>query len=434
MSNIHTRLAALGASLPEILLPKSGVDLSKWAVIACDQFTQDRDYWERVKNTASDSPSCLNLIFPEIYLEDGGEEAREKKAEEIKASMKNYIEGEVFAPPRQCCIYLERSTPHNPKRRGLVFAVDLERYDWSPESRPLIRSTEGTVTERLPPRVKIRRGAPLELPHILLLIDDEKDTLIPSLGEIARRSPPLYETHLMMNSGAISGWALDSEDALTILADGLERLKNTANERYGCDDKGSAKDGAPRNEPFLFAVGDGNHSLATAKAVWLEYKKNHAGEAGIENHPARWALVEVENIYDKGITFEPIHRVVFGAKPEELLHALSSLGDIKCQAEASGSVIRIESLSPEIATAGLQPLLDSFVKEKNLVIDYIHGEAEVLRLASDTARPAVGLILPPVRKDGFFKTVAQNGPLPRKSFSMGEAEEKRFYLECRRLF
>ena len=422
------RLAILGTAIPEILLPKDGTDLSKWAVIACDQFTQDRDYWEQVKIAADGEPSCLSLIFPEVYLADGTEETKKQQIQNIRNSMHSCME-DVFAPPRRCCVYLERSTTQHPMRRGLVLMVDLDQYDWSPESRPLIRATEGTVKERLPPRMEIRRGAPLELPHILLLIDDEDDSLIPALGETARTRPPLYETPLMMNSGAVTGWALDTEEAWAFLAEGLEKLAAKAAGRYGRNGM-SAKE-----SPFLFAVGDGNHSLATAKAVWEEYRKAHAGEKGLENHPARWALVEVENLYDPGISFEPIHRIIFGAEPPELLDVLSSLEDIRCRQDHSESrIIRIENLSPAISTVSLQPLLDNFVKQNGCSIDYIHGEDELIRLAADTARQAVGLILPPVRKDGLFKTVAQSGPLPRKSFSMGEAEEKRFYLECRRLF
>jgi len=189
---------------------------------------------------------------------------------------------------------------------------------------------------------------------------------------------------------------------------------------------------AAGEKPFLLAVGDGNHSLATAKAIWEEYKKAHANEAGLENHPARRALVEVENLYDPGIGFEPIHRVVFGAEPAELLETLSRIENLKSQLSEK-RIIRIENRSPAIATASLQPQLDSFVKQKGCSIDYIHGEDEVIRITSDPAKRAVGILLPPVQKEGLFKTVAQCGPLPRKSFSMGEAEEKRFYLECRRL-
>ena len=430
-SIIHKRLAALGVEIPEILLPRMETDFSKWAVIACDQFTQNRDYWERVKNAAADSPTCLNLIFPEVYLETAHEknrkeEAKKQRIQDIRNSMRSYINNGVFSPSRRCCVYLERSTPRHPRRRGLVLALDLEQYDWNPQKRPLIRATEETIKDRLPPRMEIRRGAPLELPHIILLIDDEKDTLIPSLGELARKNTPLYETSLMMGSGSVSGWALDSEEAGILLADGLEALAERARNLYG---------GAAAGEcPFLFAVGDGNHSLATAKAVWEEYKKDHAGEADLENHPARRALVEVENLYDPGIAFEPIHRIIFGIDGKEILDSLSGLTDIQCSGEMRNRIIRIKSAGPDIATAAIQPLLDRIVKEQSLSIDYIHGEDDILNLVSHPQRQAVGLILPPIQKDGLFKTVDQTGPLPRKSFSMGDAEEKRFYMECRKLF
>ena len=426
MSDIHSRLAALGTGIPEILLPQKGTDLSKWAVIACDQFTQDRAYWEQVKNITDGAPSCLNLIFPEIFLEDGGLEGKNKRIHDIRNTMSSYLNEGIFAPPRRCCVYVERSNSLNPKRQGLILVVDLDKYDWNPGFRPLIRSTEGTVPERLPPRVDIRRGAPLELPHILILIDDEEDRLIPLLGEMAQKQAPLYETPLMMNSGAVSGWALDTEEAWTVLAAGLEKLMEKAVRSYGAP--------APGESPFLFAVGDGNHSLATAKAVWDEFKTKPGG-ADIENHPARWALVEVENIYDSGIRFEPIHRVIFGTESCDLLDVLAVQKEIICHRDnAYENIIKIESASSDIVTVYLEPLLDKFVRENDLSIDYIHGEEEVLRLTSESDRQAVGLILPPVKKDGLFKTVARSGPLPRKSFSMGESWEKRFYLECRRLF
>ena len=422
MKETESRLEELGVKIPEILLPQSGIDLSKWAVIACDQFTQDRSYWEKLKEETQGAPSCLNLILPELYLDDDAP----RRIRDIKNSMALYEGGDIFAPRRHCCVYLERSTPQHPKRRGLMLSIDLEQYDWAPASRFLIRSTEGTVKERLPPRMEIRRGAALELSHVLLLINDEEDRLIPTLGEMARKHPPLYDTPLMMNSGAVTGWALDTKEAWAFLADGLAALADKSMARYG--------GAASVESPFLFAVGDGNHSLASAKAVWEEYKKDHSGDAGLESHPARWALVEVENLYDPGIGFEPIHRVVFGAEPSELLEALSGLESLTCKPDLQSRVIRFENHSPVIATAGIEPLLDSFVKQKNAAIDYIHGEAELLRIVSDPAKRATGLILPPVEKEGLFKTIAQSGPLPRKSFSMGSAEEKRFYLECRRLF
>jgi hypothetical protein len=449
MNEAEKRLAALGLAVPEILIPAGGVDLEKWAVIACDQFTQDKSYWEAVKAEAGDAPSCVNLILPELWLEEPG------RIGAIRRTMGEYLDQGVFAPPRRCCVYIERSTPRHPCRRGLVIAVDLEQYDWKAGAGTLVRATEGVIQERLPLRMEIRRGASLETPHILLLIDDEDDGILPALGKAAKKQPPLYETPLMMKAGAVRGWALEAEDDFAVLAAGLERLAQKAAGRYGVHDPA----------PFLYAAGDGNHSLAAAKAVWDEYKASGGSGEGAENHPARRVLVEIENIYDEGIVFEPIHRVIFGAAGADLLAALSVLPGFSVKtagqnrlsarqellafvndpaakgnryglAAAAGGVPAfslIETDTAGIATVELQPLLDEFVRQGGFSIDFIHGEEAVLRLVSDPQRPAAGLILPPVKKDGLFKTAAA-GPLPRKSFSMGEAPEKRFYLECRRLF
>jgi hypothetical protein len=474
MADSIRRLAALGTAIPEISLPRDDVDLQKWAVIACDQFTQDRSYWGDVKKIAGPSPSTLNLIFPEIYLEDPSREAR---ITGIRQAMKSYLKEGVLAPPRQGCVYIERSTPHHQCRRGLVLAIDLEAYDWTPSSRTLIRSSEGTVPERLLPRMEIRRGAPLETPHILLLIDDDEDTLLPGLGERAKLRGPCYDTPLMAGAGRVSGWFLDRETDWAYLTEGLEKLCRRAEIRYAgrsphTDSSRTPHPGAAPTQtgnseerPFLYAVGDGNHSLATAKAVWEEYKKAHTGEPGLGEHPARWVLAEVENLYDPGIDFEPIHRLIFGAQFEEVLEILKGLPGFSSRPvdkteELSQSIadspvggnryglisgnrrLVIETSATGIATERLQPLLDAFIREnKGLSIDYIHGEEELFRLAgAGGSRPAVGekpvtgLLLPPVKKAGLFQTVANSGPLPRKSFSMGEAEEKRFYLECRKLF
>lgn len=450
MKGISERLAALGVGIPEILLPKPGVDLEKWAVIACDQFTQDRAYWEKVKARAGTSPSTLNLVFPELYLEDpAGKEAR---IQEIRRSMRKYLEKGVFDPPRRCMVYIERSTPRHPLRQGLVLTLDLERYDWAPDARLLARATEGTIKERLPSRMDIRRGALLETPHVLLLMDDEEGVILPGLAEKAKI--PLYDTPLMMNSGSVKGWALEGEGPWALLAEGLERLAGKAPSRYGAED------------PFLFAAGDGNHSLAAAKGIWEEYKQAHKGE-NLENHPARWALVELENLYDPGINFEPIHRAIFGASRDAVLEALSGLPDFSIRPTGAGnargkeellravretgtgenrlgfiasckgglSLSLIETSASGIATACLQPLLDEFARTRaGVSIDYIHGEEELFRIAADPARPALGLLLPPIQKKSLFRTTAKTGLLPRKSFSMGSAEEKRFYLECRKLF
>jgi hypothetical protein len=441
MDTITERLGNLGIAIPEILLPQ-GVDLRQWAVIACDQFTQDRVYWEKARETAAGSPSTFNLIFPEVFLDDGGGAER---IGDIHRSMRHYLDSGVFAPPRRGFVYLERNTPFNRGRRGLVAAVDLEQYSWAPGARPLIRPTEGTVSERLPPRMNIRRSAPLETPHILLLIDDDTDSLLRGLGERAQKTAPAYQGELMLNSGSVSGWFLDTEDDWAFLATGLEELSRRALTRYSAV-------AAPNEKPFLFAVGDGNHSLASAKGIWEEFKNSG-------NSPAsrcRYALVEIENIYDPAIQFEPIHRVMFGMNFDGALNLLSALPGfssriitdrkelVRLTAEpakgnrfgiVSGSrYALIETSAGGIATASLQPLLDQALTGNGLSIDYIHGEDELFRLASAAEKPAIGILLPPVQKAGFFETVARSGPLPRKSFSMGEAEEKRFYIECRELF
>ncbi|MDR1253239.1 MAG: DUF1015 domain-containing protein [Treponema sp.] len=461
MKNFEQKFADLGLMIPEIMLPQ-GIDLRKWAVIACDQFTQDRDYWENVKNTAVGAPSTLNLIFPEVFL--SGED-RPRRIKDIHETMERYLGGGILAKARRGCIYLERDTPFQRGRRGLVAAVDLEQYHWATPARPLIRSTEGTVPERIPPRMDIRRSAPLETSHILLLIDDDAEGLLPALGEQAKKAPPVYQTALMMDSGNVSGWFLDKEKDWAFLAARLEELVRRSLARYEPDGAGISADGNRGGAPFLFAVGDGNHSLAAAKGVWEEYKKNHGG--ALSEHRCRYAMVEIESIYDPAITFEPIHRVIFGMNFDEVLSLLTGLPDCSsrglsgreelvrltaesCSGNRFGLVSRgsasgnryalVETSAGGIATADLQPLLDRHLEQatrsggESLSIDYIHGEEELFRLASAPERRAVGILLPPVKKAGLFETVARTGPLPRKSFSMGEAIEKRFYLECRKLF
>jgi len=438
MNENEQKLNKLGIEIPSILLPKTA-DIRKWPVIACDQFTQDRDYWEKVKTAADGAPSTINLIFPEVFLSDTGASQR---IADIHSTMKRYLADGVFGEPRQGFIYIERDTPYRKKRRGLVAAVDLEHYDWHPQARPLIRCTEGTVPERLPPRMDIRRGAPLELPHVLLLIDDEADSLLPALGEKTKNSAPCYKTDLMMDSGSIAGWFLGSKDDFSFITEKLEELHRRSSGRYG------------GGQPFLFAVGDGNHSLAAAKGIWEEHKAAHGGSS---SHPCRYALVEIENIYDPAIQFEPIHRVIFDTDFDKAISLLSGLPDFSRRDVDSGEeLVRlckqpsakncfgvisrgryalIETSAAGIATACLQPLLDSYAGDNPQLIDYIHDEDEVFRLADGgTDKSAVGILLPPVQKSGLFETVARIGPLPRKSFSMGHSCEKRFYLECRGVF
>ncbi|MDR1373390.1 MAG: DUF1015 domain-containing protein, partial [Treponema sp.] len=417
------------------------------AVIACDQFTQDRSYWEGIQNALGGAPSTFNIILPEIYLNDN----RDRRIRDIHRTMAAYLE-EVLAPPRRGCVYVERSTPFHPRRRGLVFALDLEQYDWQNGSCLLARSTEDTVAERLPPRMEVRRDASLESPHVLLLIDDDEDALLPALGKRAGETAPAYHAKLRAGSGELSGWFLETEADWTLLAEGLEALARRAENRYGSGVSG---------KPFLYAVGDGNHSLASAKGVWEEYKLRRRGEPGLEHHPARWALVELENLYDPGLSFEPIHRLIFGAAAGEMLDCLSALPGFTSRPaadreELSGFVetagtgknrlglisggggpafTLVETEAPGLAPVSLQPLLDQLLRSRrDCSIDYIHGKDALFRLALDPGRTVSGILLPPVNKNGLFQTIAAGGPLPRKSFSMGEAEEKRFYFECRKLF
>jgi hypothetical protein len=454
MDETQNRLEKVGIAIPEILLSRA--ELKKWAVVACDQFTQDREYWMKVAEAAIGSPSSLDLIFPEVFLDEGN---RAGRIEDIHKAMRSYLDRGVFGASRRGFVYLERDTPFNRGRKGLVAAVDLERYSWSPAERPLIRSTEGTVTERLPPRMAIRRNAPIETPHILLLIDDETNSLLQGLGERVRKADPVYQGELMLDSGSISGWFIDSEDDFAFLADRFEELALRALTRYEVP----ASQPASVTQAFLFAVGDGNHSLSSAKEVWEEYKKANGNASA---HPCRYALVEIENIYDPAVKFEPIHRVVFGLGFEEALDIFSALpgfssriiggfdelvrltrepvkgnrfGLVCKNAVGQNRYALVETIAGGLSTACLQPLLDNAVISSNgaLTTDYIHGEDELFRLAHNPEKSAAavaGILLPPVQKAGFFETIARNGPLPRKSFSMGEACEKRFYIECRKLF
>lgn len=433
------KLEKYGVNIPEILLPKN-VDLASWSVIACDQFTQDEDYWNKAASIAQGKPSTINLIFPEVFLGKGDDNIRINK---IQTTMNEYLSSGVFAPAQKECICIERKTSYGRTRKGLVVCVDLDSYEWKPGSKALIRATEATVPERIPPRMKIRNGASLELPHIMLLANDPDDILVGGALKLAKKNPPAYEGNLMQNSGSITGWALNESEAELHLEKALEQLKAA-----GTDSNG---------DTFLFAVGDGNHSLATAKAVWEENKSRLPSDS-----PVRYALVEIVNIYDEGLTFEPIHRVLFDFNGEAVLEQIQkNLGGVilDCKDDESlqkavsnkeekgavfgfiyiknGVICRkiLKTQILELAIAALQPVLDSIMEENNAKktqIDYIHGGDEVIELGKTTGN--TGILLPPISKESFFATINGRGPLPRKSFSMGEASEKRFYVESRRLF
>lgn len=426
---------------PEILLPNASVDLEKWAVIACDQYTSNEAYWKRVEAFVGDSPSTLNLIFPEYYL---GKVDEAKKIQQIRSAMRAYDEENVFTTHRGM-ILVERRIGHA-TRYGLMAAIDLEAYDYTRTSTSWIRATEGTVAERIPPRMKIREGAPLELPHILVLVDDTEKLLIEPLVAIRDTLPVVYDFDLMMGSGHIRGYSLaDGEIERRILA-AVDRLRSdeTLTKKYG-----------PLNERnrILFAIGDGNHSLATAKEIWEKNKK-----AWGPDHPARYAMVELENLHDAAQEFEPIHRIVSGlsgslknaltdefggtvtfepfANRETLFAAVDATKDgvQSFGLIEDGEFVKVTFAEPRSAlcVGSVQQFLDQlrkagFFKE----VDYLHGTEELSALSD--VKGNAGIYLPPVQKNGFFEGIIKDGALPRKTFSMGEAQEKRFYIEARRI-
>jgi hypothetical protein len=446
MADSLEKLAALGLRVPEILLPAEGVDYTKWAVVACDQYSSEREYWKRAELVASGSPSTLNLIFPEAFLE--GEDKNERVMR-IQSTMRAYLARGVLEEIGSCMVLVERFTSAGDKPRlGLVMAFDLEAYDYSPSATSLIRPSEGTIVERLPPRIAIRRGAALELPHIMILVDDPGRTVIEPIYAARSRLPALYDFDLMLGSGRVRGWKLAEAGMLNGLADALGRLADPAayRARYGKDDV------------MLFAVGDGNHSLATAKAVWEETKKTLIGEGASLEHPARYALAELVNLYDEGLPFHPIHRLLSGVAKDRLIAAMKAYAPCEVQPAVSieAAVARVDEPDPELAhrvavidaagaeivrfprpraklAAGtLQAVLDPFVAaEKGVSIDYIHGTESLVQLARKPGN--LGLYLPPVDKSGFFETVVRDGAMPRKTFSMGEAPDKRFYIEARKI-
>ena len=426
----------LGVKVPEILLPKN-VPLEKWSVVACDQYTQNQQYWDSTKKVAGKEPSTLNIIYPEIYL--NAPDKKERIAQ-IHSTMKDYLNNGVFAEPENCFVYVERTTAYGRTRKGLVVAIDLETYEWKPFSKALIRATEATIVERIPPRKEIRNGAAIESPHIMLLVDDPECKLVETIGKKVCSKNPVYSGNLMASSGSIKGWKVSSADELEIVQDALNQLAQ----------KNTMADGSI----FLFAVGDGNHSLATAKAVWEEEKLKPQ-----PNQNVRYALVEIVNIYDSGLTFEPIHRVLFNVAGSEVVKFVCkelngnllelANGELLAQKVADSKnsfgftytvqgeqkFVLVETKVQGLAVAKFQPVLDKLLEKckqngTEVQIDFIHGTQDTLDLGSK----GVGILLPPIAKDSFFGTISNGGPLPRKSFSMGEADEKRFYLECRKLY
>ncbi len=420
----------IAVAAPNIMLPNKDVDLSKWAVIACDQYTSEPEYWNEVKNEVGNNPSTLNITLPEVYLGIENEEQHESRLASIKKNIADYMNSGIWNVLDNGFIVLDRATSLHPSRKGLMVAVDLEQYSYEVGNKERIRATEGTVISRIPPRVKIRANSPVELPHIMLLIDDPEGLVIEKAWDESIKSGavPCYDTKLHGNSGSVKGYFIgDDSSIFEGIIEGFNKVLD------------KSADG------MLFAVGDGNHSLASAKAHWENIKATLTSEEEKNTHPARFALAEVVNIHDKGLDFEPIHRVVFGVSLDSFkdeatkLFGKENISFDSAEGEEnfiitdgnSKIAVALNNAPHSLAVGSVQILIDSMIKENsNISVDYIHGEDSVMKLSDDKN---TGILLPDISKNAFFATIEKDGVFPRKTFSMGEAFEKRFYLEAKKI-
>ena len=425
---MNPKFKKLGFYPADILLP-DGADMTKWAVVACDQFTSQPEYWQAVEDTVGDAPSALRLILPEAKLNDANVD---EHIADINASMKKYLDGGVFRTLEDTLIYIERTQSDGKVRHGLIGMVDLEQYDFTPGSGALIRATEGTVLSRIPPRVRVRKDAPIELPHVMLLIDDPEGTVIEPLTAGSGKMERLYDFDLQQGGGHLKGWKLTGEQ-VDVVADALEGL---------CSDvEMEKKYGMSGVAPLLFAVGDGNHSLATAKQCYEDLKKV-TPESEWASLPARYALVEVVNNHDDALKFEPIHRVLFGVEPEKVLEAFKAFYPGAHEGEGEGHTIAytyeghtgyitVPDPKVQLAVGTLQAFIDEYLKTNSGEVDYIHGDEVTDELGGKPGN--IGFKLPAMGKEQLFKTVMADGVLPRKTFSMGHAQDKRYYVEARKI-
>ena len=408
-----------------ILLPKKGTDMTKWSVVACDQYTSEPDYWREVESIVGDSPSTLRLTLPEIFLEEDDVADRINK---INNTMKEYLDKGLFEEYKDSMIYLERTQKDGRVREGLIGMVDLEDYSFELGSQTLIRATEKTVIERIPPRLKVRENALIELPHIMILIDDEKKNIIEELKNKVTEEDTVYDFDLMENGGHIKGYKL-SEEVSNEVIDKIEALtdKDYFEKKYNVKDKGI----------LLFAMGDGNHSLATAKANYEKLKETMSEEEYL-NSPARYALVELVNLHSSALEFEPIHRVIFDTDVDKLVDELYKYYDIN--EEGNGEYFElvtkdmdkklyISNPKSNISVGSIQMFLDEYLKENKGKIDYIHGDETTRNMGK--APGNVAILFEAMPKEELFRTVILDGALPRKTFSMGHSYDKRFYLEAR---
>ena len=424
----------LGFSPADILVPREGIDLEKWAVVACDQFTSDRSYWKKAEEFIGDAPSTLYITLPEVYLED---DDKKERIASIDENMEKYLDNGVFRTLESSFVLVERRTETG-TRYGLVGKLDLEEYDYSPDSLSLIRATEGTILSRIPPRKEIRKNAVLEVPHIMVLISDPERSVIERLKEKKGELETVYDTDLMLGGGHITGYRVSSHEDIEGVLSAIEGIYN----------------GLDRSNPLLFAMGDGNHSLATAKSSWEDMKRT-LSEDERKDHPARFALVEIENIFDEGLMFEPIHRVFFGLGMERFdstlgrfcsdirKHEEKNLDDaVKAINEKPGRFIvtdksgklmvyETEGTEKSLSAWTIQSVIDTLLDEDACRVDYIHGKNETIALAGEDGN--LGIILPDIHKETFFEAILRDKAYPRKTFSIGHAEEKRYYMEARRI-
>ena len=407
----------------DILIPEN-VDFCKWSVVACDQYTSEPEYWENVEKITQNSPSTLNIVFPEVYLSKG-----EERIKKINDTMQKYIDDGIFRELKSSLVYVERTIAGGKVRHGIVGMIDLEEYDFSKGSGSYVRATEGTVLERIPPRVKIRENAKLELPHVMILIDDRTKTIVEGLSAKKDSFEKIYDFDLMKNGGHIVGYKISDDEADLVLSS-MDILEKEYSKKYS--DNSLSK--------LIFAVGDGNHSLATAKTCWENLKNTLTAEEQ-ENHPARFALCEIVNLHDDSLEFEPIHRVLFDVDEENLYKELEAYYDVSytdnggqkfvAVSENGEREIFVKNPSSNLAVGTLQNFLDDYIKKNGGTVDYIHGDDVTKRLG--TQKGNMGFLLPVMEKNELFITVIKDGALPRKTFSMGEAHEKRFYLEAKKI-
>lgn len=409
----------------DILIPKNE-NMEKWCVVACDQYTSEPSYWSEVESIVADNPSTLRLTLPEIYLEDDDVSERIKK---INETMSDYLDKGIFKTLENSMIYVERTTLDGRVRKGIIGKIDLEDYDYNKGSETMVRATEKTVIERIPPRMKVRENALIELPHIMLLIDDEKKDIIDSLDKVVTKDEMVYDVDLMQKGGHITGYKLKDEDVNDILSK-LDALadKNVFEDKYGVSDKGV----------LLFAVGDGNHSLATAKATYNKLKESNASLDVLNK--ARYALVEVVNLHSDALEFEPIHRVLFDIDTDDFMRELNKYYDInKTKMGQKIHIITkgidedfyIDNPKSNLAVGSIQLFIDEYLENHKGRVDYIHGDDVTRSLGKKENN--IGILLPNMEKNDLFKTVILDGALPRKTFSMGHSYDKRYYLEARKI-